>query len=75
VNRGTHVVEDICIPGSTNNQEWYLQKRGSSGFWIRNKVINNWCLDVLGINGAGGGEAPLTVVQCDPNDDHVWSFS
>jgi hypothetical protein len=54
---------------------WYLQKRSSHRFWIRNNYISKWCLDVLGVDGAGGKDSALTVVQCDPKDDHVWSFS
>jgi hypothetical protein len=75
VDRGTHVVENACIPGSGDNQMWYLDKRSSHRFWIRNNNIHKWCLDVLGVDGAGGKDSALTVVQCDPKDDHLWSFS
>jgi hypothetical protein len=75
VDSGTHVIENLCIVGRTDNQMWYLQKRSGHGFWIRNYYIHKWCLDAEGINGAGGRDAALTVVQCDPKDDHVWSFS
>jgi hypothetical protein len=75
VDRGTHVSENLCYPGSGDNQKWYLDKRSSHRFWIRNNKIHKWCLDVLGVDGAGGKEAALTVVQCDPKDDHLWSFS
>jgi cytoskeletal protein RodZ len=74
VARATHVTEMHCYPGLGDNQMWYFQKR-PGGYWIRNFVSNGFCLDVLGVNGTGGNEAPLTVVQCDPNDDHVWSLS
>jgi hypothetical protein len=30
---------------------------------------------VLGVDGAGGKDAALTVVPCDPKDDHLWSLS
>jgi hypothetical protein len=74
VARASHVTENLCYPGLGDNQSWYFQKR-PGGYWIRNYVSNGFCLDVLGVNGAGGKDAPLTVVQCDPNDDHVWSLS
>jgi hypothetical protein len=75
VDGGTHVTENLCYPGLGDNQMWYLDKRSSHSFWIRNYVIHKWCLDVLGTAGAGGKDAALTVVQCDPKDDHLWSFS
>ncbi|MCW2864082.1 MAG: hydrogenase expression protein, partial [Actinoallomurus sp.] len=75
VDRGTHVSENLCYPGRGDNQMWYLDKRSSHRFWIRNNYIHKWCLDVLGVDGAGGKDSALTVVQCDPKDDHLWSFS
>jgi hypothetical protein len=75
VDGGTHVIENACVPGLGDNQMWYLDKRSSHRFWIRNSVIHKWCLDVAGVDGAGGKDAPLTVFPCDPKDDHLWSFS
>jgi Ricin-type beta-trefoil lectin domain len=74
VARAGHVTENLCYPGLGDNQVWYFQRR-PGGYWIRNYVSNGFCLDVLGVNGAGGKDAPLTVVPCDPSDDHVWSLS
>jgi hypothetical protein len=74
VARASHVTKNPCYPGLGNNQMWYFQKR-PGGYWIRNYVSNGFCLNVLGANGADGKQAPLTVVQCDPNDDHGWSLS
>jgi Ricin-type beta-trefoil lectin domain len=68
----TRVVENLCIPGSGDNQMWFLQKRGSNSFWIRNSVINDWCLDVEGLRGS---QAALTIYPCSSSDDHEWSFS
>jgi hypothetical protein len=74
VVRRTHVQEYGCRPGLGDNQVWYLQKR-PGGYWVRNYVSHQFCLDVLGVNGAGGKDASLTVVECRVADDHVWSLS
>jgi hypothetical protein len=75
VSDGTHVTENPCSPGLGDNQEWYLDKRAAHRYWIRNYVSGKDCLDVLGTDGAGGKDAALTLHACDPQDDHLWSFS
>jgi hypothetical protein len=39
---------------------------------IRAPRSSSRCLDVLGENGTGREDVALTVVQCGPDDDHVW---
>jgi hypothetical protein len=75
VSSGTHVTENRCSPGLGGNQEWYLDKKAAHSYWIRNYVSGKDCLNVLGTDGSGGKDAALTVVACDPQDDHRWSFS
>ncbi|MCO5971943.1 RICIN domain-containing protein [Actinoallomurus sp. WRP6H-15] len=69
----TPLSENNCSPGKGDNQMWYLQKRYSRHFWIRN-YASGLCLDVSGYYGSGGKDARLTLFPCDPKDDHVWSF-
>ncbi|GAB3976041.1 hypothetical protein GCM10029978_061750 [Actinoallomurus acanthiterrae] len=70
----TPLSENLCYPGLSDNQMWYLDKRSSGHFWIRNYVSHGLCLDVSGYYGSGGKDARLTLFPCDPKDDHIWSF-
>ncbi|GAA4622894.1 hypothetical protein GCM10023196_016910 [Actinoallomurus vinaceus] len=70
----TALSENLCYPGLSDNQMWYLDERSSGHFWIRNYVSHKLCLDVSGYYGSGGKDARLTLFPCDPKDDHIWSF-
>ncbi|GAA4617051.1 hypothetical protein GCM10023195_75950 [Actinoallomurus liliacearum] len=70
----TALSENYCYPGLHDNQMWYLEKRSTGHFWIRNYVSHKLCLDVSGYYGSGGKDARLTLFPCDPKDDHIWSF-
>ncbi|WP_433190366.1 RICIN domain-containing protein [Actinoallomurus sp. CA-150999] len=70
----TSLSENLCYPGLSDNQMWYLDERSSGHFWIRNYVSHKLCLDVSGYYGSGGKDARLTLFPCDPKDDHIWSF-
>ncbi|MCO6008472.1 RICIN domain-containing protein [Actinoallomurus purpureus] len=70
----TALSENLCYPGLSDNQMWYLDKRSSGHFWIRNYVSHKLCLDVSGDYGSGGKDARLTLFPCDPKDDHIWTF-
>jgi hypothetical protein len=72
---GTKVSEFHCNGTTADNQLWYLDKRSTGKFWIRNHASGNRCLDVDGFNGVGGRDARLTIFDCSPSDDHLWSFS
>lgn len=71
----TKVTEWRCDPGSGDNQMWYLDRKAKGRFWIRNDSSNGLCLDVAGVEGAGGPGAALTVYPCSITGDHLWSFS
>jgi hypothetical protein len=69
------VTEWYCDPGSGDNEMWYLQRKSSGEYWIRNvKSPGDECLDVAGLNGSGGQDAKLTIYPCSLQDDHLWSF-
>ncbi|MGP3691416.1 RICIN domain-containing protein [Streptomyces sp. IBSNAI002] len=61
-----------CIPGSWDNQRFYLQPLPSGREWIRHEV-SGLCLDVAGLNA--GNDARLQLYYCTdgPADDHNWS--
>ncbi|OLT19605.1 hypothetical protein BJF79_47695 [Actinomadura sp. CNU-125] len=69
------VTEWRCNPGGGDNQMWYLDRKKPGRFWIRNQSSGGLCLDVAGVNGAGGPAADLTVYPCAMTGDHLWSFS
>lgn len=71
----SNVTEWYCHPGSGDNQMWYLDKKASGRFWIRNRSSHSECLDVAGEVGSGGPNAGLTIFPCSLKDDHLWSFS
>ncbi|QIQ02062.1 RICIN domain-containing protein [Streptomyces liangshanensis] len=68
----TPVSEWHCNGTTSDNQLWYLEKKSSGKFWIRNLSSANRCLDVNGYNA--GKDARLTIYGCALNDDHLWSF-
>jgi hypothetical protein len=69
------VTEWHCDPGPRDNQMWYLEKKATGRYWIRNfSSKNRQCLDVSGLNGSGGQDARLTIYPCSLQDDHQWSF-
>lgn len=69
------VTEWHCAPGPGDNQMWYLEKKSSGKYWIRNFSGNgHQCLDVTGLNGSGSQDANLTIYPCSLQDDHLWSL-
>lgn len=69
------VTEWHCDPGPGDNQMWYLEKKATGRFWIRNiSSKGRQCLDVSGLHGSGGQGAGLTIYPCSLQDDHQWSF-
>ncbi|MEV5711017.1 RICIN domain-containing protein [Actinoallomurus sp. NPDC052274] len=69
------VTEWYCDPGPGDNQMWYLERKSSGAYWIRNvKTPGDQCLDVAGLNGSGGQDAKLTTFPCSLQDDHLWTF-
>lgn len=70
---GTGVFEYHCNALTSDNQLWYLDKKSSGKFWIRNYASAGRCLDVGGHNA--GNDAPLTIFDCSLGDDHLWSFA
>ncbi|MDH2393683.1 RICIN domain-containing protein [Streptomyces sp. HNM0663] len=71
----TSVSEWYCNGTAADNQLWYLDKKATGKFWIRNHASGNLCLDVAGYYGVGGRDARLTIFHCDLKDDQLWSFS
>ncbi|MFG3254886.1 RICIN domain-containing protein [Streptomyces sp. NPDC048172] len=72
----TGVVEAGCDGTAKDNQLWWLDDRDDGKHWIRNYRSEQMCLDVSGKKFGGGGEdARLTVVPCNPKDDHAWGLA
>jgi hypothetical protein len=70
------VTEYKCLPGSGDNQMWYLERKASGRYWIHSyDSVGHQCLDVSGLHGSGGEEANLTIYPCSLQDDHLWTFS
>ncbi|MDN3357237.1 RICIN domain-containing protein [Actinomadura sp. DC4] len=69
------VSEGSCVAGGGDNQRWYLDKKASGQYWVRNYSSSGLCLDVSG-NGASGIKDPwISIYTCSLTDDHLWSFS
>lgn len=73
VDEGTPVSQYRCLLGDRDNQ-MFTAVGNRSRFMLRH-VQTDLCLDVDGVNGAGGRDAKLTLWPCDRRDDHYWTTS
>ncbi|MFJ8543085.1 RICIN domain-containing protein [Streptomyces sp. NPDC093586] len=69
----TPVTEFTCDGTTKDNQLWWVEKKESGAYWIRNFASNNACLDVAG-SSVGVLNAKMVIFDCTASDDAEWEI-